>query len=233
MKKSNKLLLAIILTAVLLLTAVHVALYAKYTRGDYTLYSGEDAMVPVLAQSFPHARFVAVRNLDNVAVTFGDTLKLESGNNDWKKTFSFAHTGDTLFVRGQDTIGSPRRNYTDLRLYLPSDARLAAFNTSLSVRNKDGAMAAALNLSLDNSNATLNGEGNAAIFGTVNITAIKNSTVELQSTTIKSLQASLSESALNDMAGTIDTLTVAADNTSRISLQSKHFFKATQPAHHD
>ena len=230
MKKSNKILLTIFLTAMLLITAVHIALYAKYQKGDYTAYSGEDELVPVLAQSFPHTRFVTVRNMDDVKIEFADTAKIECGEKDWAKTFSFAHAGDTLLVSGRDTTDPNRRNYTDVRIYLPQAASLAAYNASLRIKNKKAGAPAALNIFLERSGATFNGEGATRPFADVSATAANDSRIELQSTTIQNLNVSLAASELNDAAGTIGSLTIAADSTSRVSLQAKHFSKAKQPA---
>src|SRR5829696_7722228 len=99
MKKSNKLLLAGFLAVVLLISAIHITLYAKYKAGDYTIYNPEDDLTAQSMQSFPNILFVSVQNVPLGNVKYHDVAQVEKGEED---DIQYVRKGDTLVITGKD-----------------------------------------------------------------------------------------------------------------------------------
>lgn len=125
MKMSNKLLLIGFLTGLLLISAIHVSLYAKYKKGDYTLYHEEDRLRPG-QQSFPQIKSVSFTNLPGVVVKFGGVTRIDTSDTRIEVTYH----GNTLQISGKrrydDTNLGP-----DLAINLPHNIMLALFNSSV------------------------------------------------------------------------------------------------------
>jgi hypothetical protein len=97
MKKSNKLLLGAFLTVILTITGIHIALYAKYKSGDYTIYHRKVKEEDDRMQKFPGVSFVIVRNVGTAMVLFGDTAAVEKNDGNLIK---YEQKGDSLFITG-------------------------------------------------------------------------------------------------------------------------------------
>jgi hypothetical protein len=99
MKKSNKLLLGAFLTVILTITGIHIALYAKYKSGDYTIYHRKVKEEDDRMQKFPGVSFVIVRNVGTAMVVFGDTAAVEKSN---VNLIKYEQKGDSLFITGHN-----------------------------------------------------------------------------------------------------------------------------------
>jgi hypothetical protein len=99
MKKSNKLLLGAFLTVILTITGIHIALYAKYKTGNYTIRHREVNDENDRMQTFPGVSFVIVRNVGTVTVMFGDTAAVEKTQGNIIK---YEQKGDSLFITGHN-----------------------------------------------------------------------------------------------------------------------------------
>ena len=97
MKKSNKLLLGAFLTVMLLITGIHIALFAKYKNGNYTIYHKEVKDEDDRMRKFPGVSFVVVRNVRIATVLFGDTAAVEKS---LENIIQYEQKGDSLFITG-------------------------------------------------------------------------------------------------------------------------------------
>lgn len=227
MKKSNKILLGGFLTAVLLLAAVHIGLFAKYKNGAFTAYNEEDDLQPMSLQSFPHIKFVSVKNVNNVQLSFADTARVESMDKEWMDVISLSQSGDTLHLTGPDVSKQPNTYYRQLSVFVPQGADVNAVNSSLSFQayNKFKSIFP-LSLHLNKSRIILEGHESPLQLGDVSLIARNESSVELRNVTIKNMDATLQKSSFVDTEGSIEQLSIVTDSISQISLQTKHLLKA-------
>lgn len=227
MKKSNKILLGGFLTAVLLLTAVHIGLFAKYKTGAFTAYNEEDDLQPMSLQSFPHIKFVSVKNVNNVRLSFADTARVESMDKEWMDEISLSQSGDTLHLTGPDVSKHPNTYFRPLSVFVPQGADVNAENSSLSFQayNKFKSIFP-LSLHLNKSRIIFEGHESPLQLGDVKLFAENESNVELQNVAIKNMDATLKKSSFVDTEGSIEELNIITDSASQISLQTKHLFKA-------
>ncbi|HZH94827.1 MAG TPA: hypothetical protein VEY06_03040 [Flavisolibacter sp.] len=228
MKKSNRILLGIFLTAVLLVAAVHVTLYAKYRSGDYTVL---DDMQSMVMQSFPHVKFVSVSNM-SVSIGFADSAQVEKTED---KEIRFYQKSDTLHIVGTDSSDNGKYNHF-LTINLPINTSVSGYNTALSFVNRTEVGPQNFSMYLNNSELLFSDrrEGGddksnkikPVSFGNVKVTAMNNSVVAIDDThtVIDNLDLELANSSIRDNKGSIGRLSIKTDSLSHISLQAKHFF---------
>ncbi|MDB5206784.1 MAG: hypothetical protein JWR72_1859 [Flavisolibacter sp.] len=223
MKKSNKLLLGGFLTGLLLITAIHVTLYAKYKAGDYTVYNAEGDLASQSMQTFPNILFVSVRNVPDATVKFSDVAGVEKVEN---PGVVYVRRGDTLLITGTDSTNNHDFDYR-VALNLPHNATLSVFNSFLSF--KTGKKTAESNpiIYLQKSQAIFSGAETPVQFGHLKVFASGSSTATFRGNTqINNLEVQLSHSSIEYTDGNFDQLSIVTDSVSRISLQSKHLLKA-------
>ncbi|MES2881879.1 MAG: hypothetical protein V4676_07015 [Bacteroidota bacterium] len=222
MKKSNKLLLGGFLFGLLLITSIHITLYAKYKAGNFTINNAEDEKTPNSMQTFPNILFLMVRNVPYASVKFGDVAQVDKGEED---NLEFIQRGDTLLITGKpDANGAFSDN--DVEFNLPNNATLSVTNSSISFR--PGKKMAEINsvIHLQKAQAVFSGAKTPFLFGQFKITADSSAVLFHGSTQIKNLDVQLTKSAFEYAEGDFGQLFITADSVSRISLQSKHLVKA-------
>ncbi|MET0391809.1 MAG: hypothetical protein ABW019_01655 [Chitinophagaceae bacterium] len=222
MKKSNKLLLGGLLTLILLIVAMHIALYAKYKNGDYTIYHPEDELADIM-KPFPGVSFVTLLNVYAVNVRFGDKAEVEKGEED---VIQAVQKGDTLIITGQEysDVLEARR---PVNITLPPGVTLSAFNSSLRIEKGKQAVGGNPVIYLQKSHAVFLDNGNPLRLGQVKLIASDSSVAAfLGNTWVDYLDAQLSNSILEYNEGDAGGLSIVTDSVSRISLQSKHLLKA-------
>lgn len=222
MKKSNKLLLGGFLTVVLFIAAIHIALYAKYKSGDYTIYHKEDRLKDVM-QSFPNVTHVTIRNVHGVSVLFSDSAAVEKSKNG---IIQYVQQGDSLVITGRELDNELNGRFV-VNITLPFNVTLSASNSFLYC--EQGKKTAENNpvIYLQKSNILFVDKKNPMQFGNVKLFASDSSIASFHSNTqVNHLEAQLSNSALEYNEGEVDTLSIVTDSVSRISLQSKLLLKA-------
>ena len=219
MKKSNKLLLAGFLTLVLLLTLVHIVLYAKYKNGNYTIYNAQAEMASH-AQSFPHIMFVSVRDVRDASINFTDSAQLSKDETEF---FDYVQKGDSLLITGKhDELGGYRVTFN-----LPYNAKLSATNSVLFFNAGSKSAGSSTVIDLQNSHAIFSGIKTPLRFGNINIKASDSSAALFHgNTSVSMLDVQLSVSTFEYGEGELGQISIVTDSVSRVSLQSKHLLKA-------
>lgn len=224
MKKSNKLLAGGFLTALLLITAVHITLYAKYKAGDFTVYRAADHLTSGPVQLFPNILFVSVRNVSDASVEFNDVAGVEKDEED---DVSYVQKGDTLLITGRDSLDQRGVRHR-VAFSMPYNATLSAFNSSLSFETGKKTAESNPVVYLQKSKAFFSGRESPLQLGRVKVLASDNSTAEFHGNTqISRLDVQLSGSSLELTEGTFGQLSILTDSLSHISLPAKHLVKAT------
>ena len=222
MKKSNKLLLGGFLTLLLILAAIHIALYAKYKAGDYTIYNEEDDLTSLSMQQFPNILFVTLRNVPEGTVKFSDVAQLEKGKED---DFQYTRNGDTLQITGTANQQEYRRPVT---FYLPANATLSLFNSSFVFEAGKEVTQNNPVVYLQNSRAIFPGNQGPFSLGHLRIVASDNSGVYFRGNTqVARLDVRLLNSEIEATESDFGQLSIETDSLSRISLPAKQLLKAT------
>jgi hypothetical protein len=133
MKKSNKLLWGGFLTIILMITGIHIALYAKYKNGNYTIFHPKGKSEDERMQSFPNVSFVIVRNVGGATVQLGDRAQVEKRREGF---IQYIQKGDSLVITGRDSTDQQdgRRLVT---FTLPYNATLSVINSFLYFENNE------------------------------------------------------------------------------------------------
>lgn len=220
MKKSNALLLGGFLALTLLVSAIHLTLYAKYKSGNYTVYD-EDDLALQSVQSFPNVLIVSVRDVQGATVVFSDAARLEKE----QEGIQYVQKGDTLQISGSRTNQEEHR--THATFHVPHNAVLSASNSSLVFKNDDKVAGNNIALNLERTSALFSGVKSGLRLGNAKIVASDSSAVLFEGKTkVGNLDVQLSKSTFEYGEGDIGQLSIAADSLSRLSLQSKHLSKA-------
>lgn len=223
MKKSNKLLLAGFLSVVLLISAIHISLYAKYKAGDFTIFNAEEELAPLAMQSFPNILFVSVRNVPNARVKFSDVAQVEKEVTDG---IQYVRRGDTLLISVKDNAHPGDIGYP-VEFHMPHNATLSVHNSNLYFETSKKAVEINPVIYLTKSEAFFSGAKNNFRQGNIKIVASDSSTAVFYSNSyVAQLDVRLSNSAIEYRDGDFGQLSIETDSLSRISLQSKHLLKA-------
>src|SRR5689334_21691636 len=118
MKKSNKLLLGGFLMVMLFIIGIHIALYAKYKSGDYSLVPAyhPEKMEETEMQQFQDVRIVRLRNVFFATVYFGDSAAVEKGK---EGLIRYEQRGDSLFITGKYYNEDQPEGKTRLNITIP------------------------------------------------------------------------------------------------------------------
>jgi len=222
MKKSNKLLLGGFLALLLLISAIHISLFAKYKAGDYTVYNSEE-LASQSMQSFPNILFVSVRNVPGANVTFGDAAQVEKAE---ESDVQYVQKGDTLLITAKDTSNPGGFKYP-VSFQVPNNATITAFNSSLVFRAGKKAAERNAVVHLQKSTAYFSGTNRPLQLGHVKLFASDGSRASFQDNVqVNNLEVQLSNSSLEYGDGDFGQLSIVTDSLSRLSLSSKHLLKA-------
>jgi hypothetical protein len=223
MKKSNKLLLGGFLAVVLLISAIHITLYAKYKAGDYTVYHQTEELPSQSFQTFPQILFVSVRDVAGATVRFSDVAQVEKAD---ENDIQYVQKGDTLLITGKRGVNEAGMLHPMI-FHLPSTATLSLLNSTLSfagsvTKNENNPV-----IYLEKSTAVFSGAGKPLQFGHVKVVASNGSTLTFKGNTqVDHLEVQLLNSSIEYSKGNPGQLSIVTDSLSHISLSSNHLLKA-------
>jgi hypothetical protein len=225
MKTSNKLLLGIFITILILTSVVQLMVYAKYKRGEFTAFKREE-VVPMTSLPVPAARFISLKGFGSCALKPSGTLKLEI-QQDNANYIKYQLVNDTLVVTGNSNDPDDRsRNNSLVNIYLPASVQLiGAYCTFRAWGTGDSTLAPSYNINIKNSYLYINfnGADKAAVyFNQLNIHSV-SSMIDLNSHAVfNDLNLQFVDSRLSDKSAMIRKLTMESDNTSTLELSGKN-----------
>jgi hypothetical protein len=223
MKKSNKLLLGGFLTVMLMITGIHIALFAKYKNGDYTIFHPEDIRENDRMQSFPAVSYVIIRNVGGATIRLGEKAEVEKDQDD---VIQYSQKGDSLIITGHYFPDLPDAR-PPVNLTLPYNATLVADNSFLYFEKGKTDTGNNPVIYLQRSHAVFLKSTTPFLLGHVKVVASDSSIAAFHpNIQVNHLDAQLSNSALEYNEGDVGELSIVTDSISRISLQSKHLLKA-------
>lgn len=152
MKTSNKILLGIFLTIILLSTTINLIVYAKYKRGDYEPFKQEEAKL--INVNLPASRYVSITGLCNVELLNSATPGFEVRQGE-EKAITFQMVGDTVVIHGVTSIPVDQMergncNYQTFKLHLPATTEVHTSYAEVKISGKaDSTQAPSFNIHLN------------------------------------------------------------------------------------
>jgi hypothetical protein len=235
MRTSHKILLGIFLGPLIILTLLHLTLYAKLKSGHFV------AMKTVQEDRFVHEvpkgiHNIALYGLNNVRIMASDTFKLEI-EKEKNGHLHYIIQGDSLIIHGDSTINKPgtnadiERSYQEVNLYLPSSASVTVNNSDVNLHGSEDSLHAASYHFLLRNAAHLKVDDNGdqsknVYFKSISIQASHSAGIELTGQShLFDLQLSMIESEFTDNGASIEKLNINADKASNITLKGDNLQK--------
>ena len=234
MKTSNKILVSAFVLALLILVSVHLTLYAKYKKGEFSVVPNE--WQPNLATlSLDNVKYLSVNNIENVTLHLSDSSKIayeKPGTSD-DDVLSFTTKNDTLFVTGKNNTGNIRW-FRRTDVYISQNLPLHFVNSQVHLSQRKGMFKAeGLAFSLDSSSLHIDKLGNpTSKFLLLTIAARNKSHVSLNDTYLNSLQLNLSNSSVEEEHRfNADSIEISTDAVSKIAFRAQNLTKAKLTDH--
>ena len=231
MKTSNKILLGTFLVALLILVSVHVALYAKYKKGDYTLVTDDMWPTNMITYSLSDIKYVSVNNVENVTIHAADSSKLryDKPGDDEDDFLDVKRRNDTLFLFGKSKRNANGRWYRGTALFFagPLPVRITNSNLHIYSRRNITTKSFPLDITLDQSFMAVNNpQNNEVNIAALKIYASNNSRVSLFNVKTNFLNVQLKNSSLEETTLNADSIMIVTDDSSKIQLSGKNSIKA-------
>ncbi len=227
MKTSNKILVGAFVIALLILFSVHLTLYAKYKKGEFSIVSNE--WQPNLATlSLDNVKYLSVDNIDNISIHLSDSSKLlyDKPQEKDEETLSFTRKDDTLFVTGKNDQGNIRW-YKRADLYLSQNLASKFTNSQIHLSQKKPIANSTLYFDLDNSELNIDQLGNtSSILSGLQISARNKSRISFGDVYVTTLQMQLRNSFVEEERLFADSISITTDSLSRISFRTPNLTKA-------
>ena len=238
MRTSNKILLALLIVPMAILSIIHVAIFTQYKSGHYiTMKAYRDTRFE--KHSFNNIPFIVLSGLDNVNIYPSDTLKLEIEKSE-RRSLKYKLIGDSLIIQGDSIINKPDgineilRFSQEVNLYLPNSEYIKATNSEIRIEPvKDSSQSksyafylnSSSHLSISNNNSQ---DSSKKYFNKLLINANDNSFVDLSGyLNVHELQLKLSNSSqFDDQNSFINTIDINADKKSTIKLTGENLKKS-------
>lgn len=151
MKTSNKILLGVFLTILLLSATINLMVYAKYKRGDYVPFVREEERLTSV--NLPAAKYVSVTALCRVELINSVAPKLEVRKGE-ENGITYKMVGDTMVIMSNtalpEKIEDGECNRQLLKLRLPATTEVYAHCADIKINgNTDSTLAPSYNIHLD------------------------------------------------------------------------------------
>jgi hypothetical protein len=236
MKTSNKILLGTVAFIILLFSAIHVALYAKYKKGEFITVAQlhEERYDKHVLNGINK---VEVSGLENLEIYPSDTFRIELEKQDSKKPeLSFEQKGDVLVLKGgtmqKNSEGKEElnRSFAGAVIYLPAGVSINITRCEVRFRGAaDTTKAYSGNIIANYAGLTFSAEKRenkaAGYFNNISITATGGRIEFSDKTAFKELGLSLTTAEITDLGFTADKITVNADDKSDITLKGTNLKK--------
>lgn len=225
MKTSNKILLGAFITCLLVLTAIHVALYAKIKSGDFT-YIKDTPKENSKSQKLPaNVRYVSITGLSEVVIVPAESFSFSEPNTNHAALY-YKITGDTLVLRPDSShiaLSEIPQGGAPVLLQIPSGMHITGNYCALVFAGStDTTNAPYINFDLYNSNLTIgegNGEQGGEHFKGLAIRAQHESALTFQnSSSVGELNVELANSTMEDDRAFFGKLFLSADDSSKVTL---------------
>jgi hypothetical protein len=236
MKTSNKILLGVLLAFMLILTSLHLALFAKYKSGDFA--SAEQIPDNMDRHSLPAIKYVSITGLVNCyLISHAEKPSIEI-NKEGKSRIAYKVVGDTLVVTGDSAATKEDyerglRNHQLVNLKLPATEQVKLTYGSLFILGgDDSAQAPSYSIELV-TNAHLGiiqrePATTKAFFNRLNLVTNK-SNVELDDKTmINELNVRSVASNLIYKQASIKHMTMDVDSNTAVTLSGKNLKSLTE-----
>jgi hypothetical protein len=225
MKKSNKILLGGLLTVILIIVAVHVALYARYKAGYYTPFNQKETATASNVKTFANAHHIDIRYFRNVSIQVGEQMRIEPYGFDENELVITEKGGMVQLAPRDSANGDDLYGY--MLIHVPANSLVTAHNATIRVEGQDGKKIKSLHFNVTGGRLTFKQRENMVQIDSLNVEAANRAIIELQNTHINKLSVQLNASELIDQQAIINQLKLNADGASRINLQSKNLLNLT------
>lgn len=235
MRTSNKILLGLILTAILLFAGLFITVRVKYANGAIVKRD------PVNSWSDVHRlqgtiKSISISRLNNILIVPSDSAKLEI----WKGgegVVKWRLENGVLYVEG-DTTSNDRRNgkyiaYGHIELFIPNVDSIHAVSSHITVKNiaDSGALKPAYNFQLSETELAFeNGQrdADATFYDAIRVNAGQGSLLRFDGFIhVNTLEANLRNSRLEEGQTFFNKLSIKTDSVSTFSLKGQNLRKAT------
>lgn len=238
MRTSNKILLGVFLAILVTLTGIYGAVYAKYRNNDF-ITSTRLHQENYDTYKIDGVQSVSLIGLDHVTIIPSDSARIEIEKIEGAKTLHTFING-SLVVKGDTTITykdgttNRERSYRDIIIYLPLAQNIKSDFCNLSVKGaKDSTKAPVIQLELDATELQLGYFNREDVlspekFKSIVISKANGGLVEVSNNSvINKMELNLQSGRFEDGGATFDSLSVAADTNSTITITGKNISKTT------
>jgi hypothetical protein len=216
------------------MVGVHVALYAKYKKGNFTAVNDDMWPMNMISQSLTGINYVSVDNVENLTIEAGDSSKFQydpPAELD-ENILSVTRKADTLFVVGKSTKNKIGRWYRRANLSISGLLPVHVKNSQIRLNRSKNTQPLSLDISLDEAFMEVNTDTQETLnFSTLKLNAVRGSRINFFNAKINSLDISLQNSFLEETTLNADSITINTDPSSKIQLSGKNLQKAKITSH--
>jgi len=227
MKTSNKILIIFFVAALLMMTAVHLTLYAKYKRGEYSSFE-KMKEGRFEEHALPTVRYVSVTGFRSCNVYRAATPKIRIFKMRDSR-LAYKVVNDTLVITSdssqtEEDMVQGKTSAQTINLYLPETEELSAYHTELFLNGGTDSVTApswTINISKGTGLYT-SWDNKKAVFNHLQIKENGSHVIFNRGTVINELNIQTNQSAFNDQSADIKHLQLSVDDNSIIILQGKN-----------
>jgi hypothetical protein len=228
MKTSNKILLILFVTALLMITAVHLTLYAKYKKGEVSSFEqirGGDSY----EQALPTVKYVSIIGLRQCHVFPAAEPKIKIFKMRDSR-LAYKVVNDTLVIKSDSSLTEEdmlqgKTSPQIVNLYLSEHQVISAYHTELYLHGGPDSVTApswTINISKGTGLYTGNWDNIKDVFNQLQIKASGSHVIFNHGTFVNEVSIQTNESAFNDQSADIKHLQLSVDDNSTIVLQGKN-----------
>src|ERR1044072_954640 len=223
MKTSNKILLGIFLTIIVLSATINLMVYAKYKRGDYVPFV-RDESAELTTVNLPASKYISISGLCDVELVNSNTGRFEVKKGE-EKGIVYQVVGDTIVIRSStpftnDQMDRGECNHQMVKLHFPAATEVLANYTHVRIkRAKDSAQAPSYNIHLNKQSLLLMYNDDDSKFINQLTLSSDNSSINLKEhLVVYNLNLKLNSSHFDSKKARIRGLTLDVDDNTTINL---------------